>query len=262
MGEEKITNQFAANDQVVCQTFNVAEGVSYNVSNTFYWRLVMSRGRETIDGTDYHYVLLSGSDCEENSGIPKEGDKIVTLGNRNTSDRQNAIVLSAYNSEFLDKGIKAPSIVQYYGINDYNLSTHRLNIISKNLNEFHGNFKIATGEDLDDVLNTPSYRISVDTLSISVSKDDVISTSSITAQLLQDIRGTITYLTKVPSGYSFRYLRDGVVITTYNANATIRAFTNFTKANKNLGCQLLKGENVVDAITIPIIPDGKDGQDG
>ena len=261
IGDEKITNQFLANDQVVCQTFNVAEGTSYNVSNTFYWRLVMSKGRETIDGIDYHYVLLSGTDCAESSGIPQQGDKIVTLGNRNTTSRQNAIVLSAYNSEFLDMGINAPSLVQYSGINDYNLSTHRLNILSNGLNEFHGHFKIATGEDLDDVLNTPSYKISVDTLSISVSKEGVLSTNSITASLLKDIRGTVTSVTVVPSGYTFQYLKDGVSVTSYNAGTRITAYTNFTSTNKSLGCQLLKDGVVVESVSIPIVADGTDGED-
>lgn len=261
IGDEKISNQFVANDQVVCQTFNVAEGTSYNVSNTFYWRLVMSKGRETIDGVDYHYVLLSGTDCAESSGIPQQGDKIVALGNRNTSNRQNAIVLSAYNSEFLDMGINAPSIVQYSGINDYNLSTHRLNILSNGLNEFHGNFKIATGEDLDDVLNTPSYKISVDNLAISVSKEGVLSSTSITASLQKKVRDTVTEVSKVPSGYTFQYLKDGAVAVTYNQNATIRAYSNFTSANTSLGCQLVKDGVVLEKVTIPIIADGTDGDD-
>lgn len=76
----------------------MAEGTSYNVSNTFYWRLLISRGRETINGIDYHYIILSGTDCAEDSGEPQEGDRVVALGNRTVADRQNAIVLSAYNS--------------------------------------------------------------------------------------------------------------------------------------------------------------------
>jgi len=87
VGDDHISNHFLANDLVVCQTFNVAEGTYYDVSNKFYWRRIISKGRETIDDVDYHYILLSGSDCDENSGIPEEGDKIVTLGNTTTADR-------------------------------------------------------------------------------------------------------------------------------------------------------------------------------
>ena len=261
VGDEKISNQFVANDQVVCQTFNVAEGVSYNVSNTFYWRKVMSKGTETIDGQDYHYILLSGTDCAEDSGIPQEGDKVVTLGNRNTTDRQNAIVLSAYNSEFLDKGIKAPSLVQYSGINDYTLSTHRLNIISKDLNEFHGNFKIATGEDVGDLINTPSYKVKADTLSISVSKDGELSTNSVAASLLMDVKGNVSTVTVVPFGYTFQYVMDGKVKTTYSQYTRIMPYSDFTKDNRSIECRLQKNNEIVDSVIIPIVADGMDGDD-
>jgi len=41
--ERKITNDFLANDQVICQSFNnVSEGVNYDISNKYYWRLVNS----------------------------------------------------------------------------------------------------------------------------------------------------------------------------------------------------------------------------
>lgn len=260
-GDEKISNQFVADDQVVCQTFNVAEGTSYNVSNTFYWRKVISTGTETIDEQDYHYILLSGTDCSEGSGIPQEGDKVVTLGNRNTTDRQNAIVLSAYNSDFLDNGIKAPSIVQYSGINDYDLSIHRLNIISNGLNEFHGNFKISTGEDIGDMINTASYKVKADTLSISVSKDGELSTNTIQASFLKNLKGDVSDVTVVPYGYSFQYLRDDNIIHTYNQDTNVTPFTDFTKDNRSIGCQLLKDGVVVDSVNIPIVADGTDGDD-
>lgn len=72
---------------MVCQTFNATEGTSYDVSNTFYWRKVNSKGTEKINDEDYHYIILSGSDCAEGSGVPSSGDKIVTLGNKNTTTR-------------------------------------------------------------------------------------------------------------------------------------------------------------------------------
>lgn len=36
----KVTNDWMANDQAFCQSFNVAAGVNYNVSSKYYWRLV------------------------------------------------------------------------------------------------------------------------------------------------------------------------------------------------------------------------------
>ena len=152
-GERKISQQFAAGDQVVCATFDAATGTSYNVSNKYYWRLVtaVSSGVVQIDGDDYHYIVMSGTDKDSDStGIPEAGDKIAQLGSRSSADRQSAIILSAYNGEFLDKGIQAPSMVQYSGINDYNLSTHRMNVISRGLNSFKGQFSIvANGTETD-----------------------------------------------------------------------------------------------------------------
>ena len=172
---KRISNNFAANDLVVCQTFNGAEGTSYDVSNKFYWRCATSCGSEIVNNEEYHYVILSGSDCAEGSGIPEEGDNIVALGNKNTKARQNAVVISAYNSDFLDSGIKAPSIVQYAGINDYTLSTHRLNVISNGLNQFIGDFKITTGEAVTDLIDNLKYnRLILDKASAVVGSDDVL----------------------------------------------------------------------------------------
>jgi len=152
-GERKISQQFSANDQVVCATFDAATGTSYNVSNKFYWRLVteVSQAVTKIDGEDYHYIVLSNTDKDsDTTSVPEAGDKIAQLGNRTNTSRQAAIILAAYNSEFLDSGISAPSIVQYNGINDYNLSTHRMNVISRGLNSFKGQFSIvANGTETD-----------------------------------------------------------------------------------------------------------------
>ena len=148
-GGKKIDNQFEIEDQVVCQTFNAAEGTSYNTSNKFYWCLVSGVGSEVIDGIDYHYIVLSGSDKDSDSnGVPEEGDKVALLGNRSDTSRQNAIVISAYSAAFLDSGLEAPFIAQYKGINNYNLSNHRNSIISNGMNMFKGDFVLTSGESV------------------------------------------------------------------------------------------------------------------
>lgn len=158
-GDKKIYNQFAKDDQVVCQTFNAGVGASTNVSNTFYWRLCTEVGTETIEGVLYNYVILSDTDKDAASTTnPAVGDKIVQLGNRIDTSRQNAIILSAYNSKFLDAALQAPSIVQYKGINDYHLETHRGNVISAGLNEFTGNFKVSTGQSVEDYIKDNAYQ--------------------------------------------------------------------------------------------------------
>ena len=153
---QEISNSFEVNDQVVCQTFNVATGVSYNVSNKYYWRLITATGSTstTISGetVDAHYFDLSASDCDLSSMTPSVGDECVQLGNRTDTTRQAAIIISAYNSEFLDKGLHAPSIVQYAGINNYDLSTHRLNVISNGLNQFKGSYNNNSGKNIETII--------------------------------------------------------------------------------------------------------------
>ena len=81
------------------------------------------------------------------------GDNCVQLGNRTDNTRQAAIILSAYNNQYLDSGISAPSLVQYQGINDYNLSNHRLNVISQSLNEFRGGYYNNNGKNIETLIS-------------------------------------------------------------------------------------------------------------
>lgn len=101
---DEIFNQFAVGDQAICQTFN-AWGSKY------YWRLVVGIGEDYID--------LSKTDCDEDSGVPSAGDKIIQLGNRDDDTRQDAIVLAAY-------GDGSPYIIQYKGINAFDLADDKI----------------------------------------------------------------------------------------------------------------------------------------
>lgn len=155
---KQVTNDFIVNDQVICQTFNAATGTSYNVSNKYYWALVTAKGTTNVGGTDYHYIVLDSS-TYDGSLNPSVGDNISLLGHRGNDDvdRQNAIILSAYKSP--DSDIKAPSIVQYEGINDFNLSNHRMNVIAANGNYFTGEFHISTGQNLQDLINNQKVNV-------------------------------------------------------------------------------------------------------
>lgn len=153
----KIENCFAEHDFAVCQTMNVAEGVTYNAANKFYWRKVQSIG---TDG-NYHFVVLSKSiKSPLSNAVPEVGDNIVQLGNNNDKSRQNAIIVSSYNTGFLDKTVTAPSIVQYAEINNFDLEKHKINVISASGNKFKGEFSVSNGKTLEeyvaDKINTTS----------------------------------------------------------------------------------------------------------
>lgn len=138
-GDKSIMQEFRAGDQARCQTFNVQEGASHDVSNTYYWRLVTAVGENYID--------LSVSDCDAGSTVPAAGDHIVQLGNREDATRRNAIVLSTVGDD-------APSIKQYKGIDSYSLAGREVTILSPVLNKFIGRFvSEATGKNYDDLFS-------------------------------------------------------------------------------------------------------------
>lgn len=168
---KEISNTFEPNDQVVCQTFNAAVGTSYNVSNRFYWIVCTATGTTSTDisgqTVDCHYIDLNRYDMAASSNTPAVGDEVVQLGNRTDTTRQAAIIISAYNSEFLDKGLHAPSIVQYAGINEFNLSSHRLNVISNGLNQFKGSYNNNSGKNIETIISETASTLNGEIVTLS-----------------------------------------------------------------------------------------------
>lgn len=134
---------FIAGDQALCQIFDS----SYKDVVRYYWRLVVGVG---ID-----YVDLSKTDFDGDA-VPSIGDTIVQLGNRNDSDRQNAIVISS---------TPKPSIIQYANINSYSLTDDKIvTKITPDGNKFTGRLDIKPGSvgatnfsDLPEVVEESVY---------------------------------------------------------------------------------------------------------
>lgn len=105
-----IDNTFAVNDQAYCMTFNLVDSVG-NLSNHYWWRLVIGVGENYIDVSNN----TVGTGYARDSGAPQVGDNVVTLGNRTTTDRQNAIVLAG-------AGANNPYFRLYQGINSFSLA--------------------------------------------------------------------------------------------------------------------------------------------
>lgn len=115
-GDEEITNPFAVNDLVRCQTFNIKEGTTANAKNKYYWR------RVTMVGTDYIDILaLSGGNYGDSQ--PEVGDELVQMGNTTDVARQSVLYLSAYGDD-------SPSIKLYKGVNDYTLAGKEIFVVS------------------------------------------------------------------------------------------------------------------------------------
>ncbi|MBD9177595.1 MAG: hypothetical protein EGP82_00180 [Odoribacter splanchnicus] len=144
-----IPNPFIVGDQLVHQVFT---GNSINR----YWRLVTETGSD--------YFVLSKTDCEANSGIPAADDEVMLLGNRTDSERQAAILISAYGSD-------TPFVAYYSGINSFSLAGKEVmregnlkGIVDKDLGQLQGfglyasnvylkgAFRLFSGKDVGDTL--------------------------------------------------------------------------------------------------------------
>lgn len=138
-GDRTIANEFVVGDQARCQTFNIKEGVHENVTNTYYWRLVVGVGEDYID--------LSKTDCDAGSGVPSEGDDIVQLGNRTDAERQSAIILSSYGND-------APYFKLYRGINSYDLTGKEFVSFSRSeVMVIADSIRLSTGETVKDYID-------------------------------------------------------------------------------------------------------------
>ena len=165
---DEIFNQFAIGDQAICQTFN-AWGSKY------YWRLVVGIGED--------YVDLSKTECDEGSGEPQAGDKIIQLGNKVDEARQNAIVIAAY-------GDGSPYIIQYKGINNFELPEDKIvTKLSAKENILTGKVHMEMGSD--GLYNLPEWIQVRDTANEALEKVDAIGESS-----FEELRGYVDAIAK------------------------------------------------------------------
>ena len=114
---DSVDNDFAVNDQVRSESFNVRKGTYHKVGNHFYWRLVIGRDEEPVEleGKKYHYIDLSDTDCATASDVPAKGDVLSQCGNRTDVERQTCLIFSAVDTY-------SPSISLYHGINSYSFA--------------------------------------------------------------------------------------------------------------------------------------------
>lgn len=201
-GKKATRSQWVKGMQAICRTMNAAEGTNYNLSNKYYWALVTNAGTGTsvgsIDGETYHWIELSSSTKDPSCTLnPEEGDEIAQLGYRRQSAsednkevlaRQSAIYIAAYQS--IDSGAAAPVVSIYEGINDFELSKHRVSTMSPQLVEFLADrLRIVTGtgssttitgyiNDLFDELDIPE---GIDGVSVGIDPPEYIVTETYNA---------------------------------------------------------------------------------
>lgn len=137
-GDKRISNDWRIGDQAMCKTDNLISRTSNRAANRYYWRLVVNKGTETINGKLYHFVDLSdvrgtleltidgkqytciGYDTKAENDIPKAEDDIIQLGSQTDTNRQYAHII------YVSEGKR----VDYAGINNYDLASHIINEFS------------------------------------------------------------------------------------------------------------------------------------
>lgn len=153
-GDKRISNDWRIGDQAMCKTDNLISRTSNRTANRYYWRLVVNKGTETINGKLYHFVDLSdvrgtleltidgtqytciGYDTKAENDIPKAEDDIIQLGSQIDTNRQYAHII------YVSEGKR----VDYAGINDFNLTTHIVNEFSPRGTTIRSDsFKIVSG---------------------------------------------------------------------------------------------------------------------
>lgn len=241
-------NMWKVNDQALCMSFNRAKvGTTHNVNNKYFWALVTSvnpvNEPAVIDGVKYNYITLSKTVVD---GVlnPEFGDSIVMCGYRGTDDdaRQSAIYISAYSS--LDKGLTAPLLAQYQGINDFDLESHRKSYYDANSAKFIGEFEATDGQNIIDIIdnkiaeseasikldnNNIVLSVSANTKSITTLTQTVKNNYSTLDQKADGIKATVSANTETitAQGTSISNLESGLTST----NSTITALTKTVKDN-------------------------------
>ena len=137
-GDRRTSNDWRIGDQAMCKTSNLVSRTAGGSANRYYWRLVVNKGTETINGKLYHFIDLSdvrgsleltidgtqytciGYDTKHDNDIPKAEDDIIQLGSQTDTDRQYAHII------YVSEGKR----VDYAGINNYNLDSHIINEFS------------------------------------------------------------------------------------------------------------------------------------
>lgn len=130
------------------------DGKPHAIGNHYYWRLATEAPKEVvthiIDGKEEKCLKLVLSKTDRHKAenespqdigdIPKVGDDLVQIGNRDNKERQSVMMSCAYNS--FDPELKPSYWAHYMGVNDYDISKHRYTWFAANGSNVTGNFKV------------------------------------------------------------------------------------------------------------------------
>ena len=91
-----IDNKWKPNDQAICQSFNVATGVSHNVSNKYYWRLVNATDLSNSFNLSTRFINLNEEYDFDNKVLDAPTDYVLEFSNGFVfTDGTTSVILTA-----------------------------------------------------------------------------------------------------------------------------------------------------------------------
>nr|DAK50959.1 MAG TPA: Minor structural protein 4, Minor, Lactococcus lactis, Siphoviridae, nanobody [Caudoviricetes sp.] len=272
----KLLQTCEVSDQMMCSNgMNILDS---GKGNRYYWRKVTKAPKEvvthTIDGKEEKCLklVLSKTDHSDNTtDIPQVGDDLVQIGNRDKKKRQSVIVISAYNS--FDGDLKAPYWVQYDGVNDYKLSTHKRTWFAANGSQVTGNFKVQSDngglESIEDYVrglatNTVVYKMSISPSLYYINSDGTaaaqvvnISAYKIQGDKMTQLQDSDDVQVYVSIGVSGKWGNGSLT----GSGGSWRYFPNAKDGMEERILELYVGGKMVDQQVVNAVKDGEKGKD-
>ena len=281
-------------DQMMCSNgMNILKG---GKGNHYYWRLATKAPKEvvthTIDGkeekclklvlskTDRH--KLKNESPQDIGDIPKVGDDLVQIGNRDNKERQSVMMSCAYNS--FDPELKPSYWAHYMGVNDYDISKHRYTWFAANGSQVTGNFKVQSDngglESIEDYVkglasenSSVLYKLVMSSSQFNVKADGSFSPEFISIYAYKVQGDNLTQLSpsenvsvRVTKGEKNLPLSDKshvtVVRNKWNLWAEKEDMNDVFNVDLLIYDKLVDMQKVVDKQKIHVVRDGKNGQDG
>lgn len=290
----KLLQTCEVNDQMMCSNGmnslplqgrgdQTNDGKPHAIGNHYYWRLVTDAPTQvvmhTIDGKEEKClkIVLSKTDHSDNTtDIPQVGDDLVQIGNRDNKERQSVIMTCAYNS--FDGDLKAPYWVQYDGVNDYKLSTHKRTWFAANGSQVTGNFKVQS--DNGGLESIEEY------IKGLASKNSAVLYKLVMSSSQYNVKADGRFSPEFISIYAYKVQSENLIPLFPSKNVSVRVTKGENKlplsdekhlavrsdkwnlwAKKEdlddvLNVDLLINGNVVDMQKIHVVRDGRNGHDG
>ena len=273
------------------------DGKPHAIGNHYYWRLATEAPKEvvthTIDGkeekclklvlskTDRH--KLKNESPQDIGDIPKVGDDLVQIGNRDNKERQSVMMSCAYNS--FDPDLKPSYWAHYVGVNDYDISKHRYTWFAANGSQVTGNFKVQSDngepESIEEYMkglasknSAVMYKLVMSGSQFNVKADGSLSPEFISIYAYKVQGENLTQLspsknvkvlvTKGKNEVPLDGIKESLVVRSdkWNLWPDKENMADVYNVDLFINDKLVDVQKLVDKQKIHVVMDGKDGQDG